>query len=270
MAIPGSLARLARVASRSQLALGVSLARRGVLSGISLAIGGATTVALMGLAASYAKRLDAPVDAVPGLAASALAWGAGFLLAFSASARVLRRDTKDGLRHLHRARGLGSLPYLFTRVGGLAALLAIVVAGGTALVGLAALVAGARVGALGRVAHATGAAVVYALAFSLVIAPLAIAAVGARSRMGGYFFLAVVLFAPDLAVDWLDAMLPPGAAELFAIPSALSALRTALAPGSVDGLRAARAAVALALFGALALALVARELRTVDRDTEAP
>ncbi len=255
----------------TQLVLGISLARRGFLVGASLAIGAVTTLALMGLAASYARRgAEAPVQSVPILASGALAWGAGFLLAFSASARVLRRDRADGVRQLLRWRGLGLARYLGTRVGGLAALLAIVVAGGTALVGASALAVGAKLGTARDVAQSTGAALAYAVAFSLVVAPLAVAAVGARSRMGGYFFLAAVLFLPEMAATWLEAMLPHGLAELFAIPSALAALRTSLAPGSVDGWRALRSVLALAVFVALALAAVRREITVVDREAEAP
>ena len=52
--------------------------------------------------------------------------------------------------------------------------------------------------------------------------------------------------------------------ELFAIPSALAALRSSLAPGSVEPVRFLRALVALAIFAGIAVALVRRDAVAVD------
>jgi hypothetical protein len=107
--------------------------------------------------------------------------------------------------------------------------------------------------------------VVFALAFSAVVAPLAFAALGARSRIGGYLFLVAVVMVPEAIVLALGSALPASLAELLSIPSALSALRSALAPGSVELARALRALVALAVVVGLAVAVVRREAVVVDR-----
>ena len=109
-------------------------------------------------------------------------------------------------------------------------------------------------------------AVVYALAFALVIAPVAFAALGARTRFSGYLVLLFLLVAPELVASALSGALPSEVTELVAIPSALAALRSSLAPGSVDLLRAIRALVALLVFAGLALALVRRDVVIVSTE----
>jgi len=113
--------------------------------------------------------------------------------------------------------------------------------------------------------QSTGAGVVFSIAFSAVVAPIAFAALGARSRLGGYLFLIAVVSLPEVVVGMMGSTLPEAVADVLSIPSALSALRTSLAPGSVDLWRASRAIVALTFVVGLAMFLVRRDAILVDR-----
>jgi hypothetical protein len=247
------------------LALGVSLARRGILPVLAIAICALTSLAASGLAVVLANRgTHAPVHDVPLLASSALAWGGGFLLAFAASAHALRKDRAEGIRDLLVTRTTSLRGYLVARVGGLAAVLAVIVGGGTLFAGLAAVLAG-HFAAAPRTLQATLAGLVFALAFSLVIAPVALAAVGARSRIGGYLFLLFVVVFPEVLASSLSDIVPESITEVLSIPSALVALRSALAPGGLDFLRAVRALVAIALFVTFAVLIVKREVAQLEQ-----
>jgi hypothetical protein len=246
--------------------LGVMLARRGFVATASLALAGITVLGLAALGLGLAAEANAPLHTIPTLASSALAWGAGFVLAFSAATHALRRDRENGVRHLLEARSLGLGGYLFARVGGLAVLLALVVGGGTLLLGLIMTLAAARLGVVPRTLHATLAALCFALGYALVLAPVAYAALGARSRMGGYLSLLAVVVLPELVALILAGVLPEAIVEVMAIPSALGALRASLSPGTVDGFQLARAVVALAVFAVLASMLVLRSAVLLERE----
>ena len=235
------------------LVLGMSLARRGVLPVASIVICIITAVAMAVVAVMLAsKGPRSPAHDVPLLASSALAWGGGFLLAFSASAHALRRDRTEGIRALFIARTTSLRGYLLGRVGGLAALIALVVAGGTLFCGLAAMGGASRAASVPRILQATFAGMAFAVAFAAVVAPIAFAALGARSRLGGYVFLICVV------------SLPESVSDVLSIPSALGALRTSLAPGTLDLARTARAIVALTLVVAFATFLVRRDALRID------
>lgn len=212
-----------------------------------------------------ARGPQSPAHDVPLIASGALAWGGGFLLAFAAAAHALRRDRAEGIRGLFVARTTSLRGYLLGRIGGLAVLIAIVVAGGTLLCGLAAMGAASRVVSVPRILQATGAGIAFSIAFSAVVAPLAFAALGARSRIGGYLFLIGVVMVPELIVMGMGSALPESISDVLSIPSALSALRTSLAPGTVDLYRTARAVVALTLAVSLAMFLVRRDALLVDQ-----
>jgi hypothetical protein len=247
-------------------ALGASLARRGILARFAIGIGISTVAFACAIAIAIARRgTDAPIHTVPLVASSALAWGSGFLLAFSSAAHALRRDRTEGVQHLLVARTTSLRSYVIARIGGLAAVIAVVVAGGTLLTGLVAIAASTKAGGVPRTLQATGAAVVFSIAFAAVVAPVAFAALGARSRMGGYFFLLFVIVLPELFAGLLSGVLPDSLLEVIAIPSALAALRSALAPGSFDALRTMRALVAIALWILFASFLVRRTVGALDR-----
>ena len=243
----------------------MTLARRGILPVASIVICVMTAIGAALVAAVLASRGPrSPAHDVPLIASAALAWGGGFLLAFAAAAHALRRDRTEGIRELFVARTTSLRGYLLGRVGGLALLIATVVAGGTLLSGLAAMAAASGAGSVPRLLQATGAGIAFAIAFSAVVAPVAFAALGARSRIGGYLFLIGVVMIPELIVMGMGASLPESIADVLSIPSALSALRTSLAPGTVDLYRAARALIALTLAATFAMFLVRRDAILVD------
>ncbi len=256
---------------RPLLALGLHLARRGTLAAAAMAISAATVLFVVVVAIILGRRgPESPVYDVPLLASSALAWGGGVLHAFAISAHALRNDRKDGVRDLLLTRTTSLRGYLVARVGGLAAMLALVVGGGTLLCGIVAALAAARLGAVPKTMQATFAGVVFAIAFAAVLSPIAFAALGARSRVGGYLFLAGVLVVPEMIASSLSSVLPESVTEVLAIPSALAALRGALAPGGVDPLRAVRALVALAAFAGFAFFLVRRDAVVVAQQELEP
>jgi hypothetical protein len=264
----GDMRMRRRISTVSLLGLGATLARRGPLPAISLAICGLTAFVACGVAVALAGRGEgAPAYAVPIVASSALAWGGGFLLAFSAAASGLRRDRVEGIRDLFVARTTSVHGYLLARVGGLAALLAIVVAGGTALTGALAVFASLKVGAVPRTMQASLAAIAYGIAFALVVAPIAFAALGARSRVGGYFYLLLILVLPEVLGSLLSKTLPTEVLEVLSIPSALAALRASIAPGTTDAFRLLRAIVALGVFDAIAYLWLRRDLARLEGET---
>jgi hypothetical protein len=110
--------------------------------------------------------------------------------------------------------------------------------------------------ALPVVARSSLAALVYALAFAVVLGPLAMAALGGQSRAGGYLGLLAALVLPELLAPWTSALLPHGWRELTSIPAALEAVRAGVqSPGSAS-LHGARAAVALMAVVAASLLVV--------------
>lgn len=252
------------------LALGATLARRGILPVLAMAISALTAVVLVVFAVVLARRgPEAPVHDVPLLASSALAWGGGFLHAFGASAHALRRDRAEGIRALLHARAATVRGYILARVGGLAVVLALTVGGGTLLAGVASALLAGGLSAVPRTLQATLAGVAFSLAFASVIAPVAIAAVGARSRVGGYLFLSFVVAVPELVASGLSTVLPESVTEVLSIPSALAVLRASLAPGHLELLRTGRALLALGVFALLALAMVQREIAALEHAEEA-
>jgi hypothetical protein len=195
---------------------------------------------------------------VPTLASKAVAWSAGVTLAFGASLRALARDREEGLLALARMRGVGAGHYVRGRVGGLVALLAIAVGGATLVAGLGATAAAPSASVAIRVSKA---GLAYALAFAATLGPLAMAALGARTRTGGYFTLLAVLVLPELLAPWTSALLPAGWYELTSIPAALAAVRAGVVSPSAAGIHMARALTGLTAVVAASLAVVFTRVR---------
>src|SRR5947199_7910282 len=153
---------------------------------VKIAFGVAAMTVLGAIAAALALARSAaprpPLAELASAASSALAWGAGILVAFAAAAQALRRDAQDGVRALVRARGGSIAAYARGRVIGLAIVLAIVVGGGTLVSGAIAVLVAARFGAAASATQGLIASFAYAIAFAIVIAPLSLAALGARNR----------------------------------------------------------------------------------------
>src|SRR4051812_98542 len=109
-----------------QIALGLNLARRGIMPMLALGVSFLTVLTVVLVAIMLAgKSATAPVHDVPLVASSALAWGGGILHAFGTSAHAFRNDRRDGIRDLLVARTTSLRGYMVARVGGLAAMLAL-------------------------------------------------------------------------------------------------------------------------------------------------
>jgi hypothetical protein len=148
--------------------------------------------------------------------------------------------------------------YVRGRIAGLTIVLALAVGGATLAAGIAAT---AVVHPAGAALRESAAALVYALAFAFTLGPVAIAALGARTRAGGYLTLLAVLVLPEILESYTARILPPGWHELTSIPAALGALRAGvLTPhASASALRALAGLVAVVLISfAVALARVPR------------
>jgi len=175
--------------------------------------------------------------------------------------QAIRRDRAEGVLALARARGLGAADYLRGRVGGLVAILAISVGGGTLAAGIAAMsVAHPPLSA----ARSTLGALAYALAFAATLGPVALAALGARSRGGGYAALLAVLVLPELIAPWTSALLPHGWTELTSIPAALDAVGRGAASPHHAAMHLARALAMLAGLIGASLAIVAAQVSRID------
>lgn len=240
--------------------LGASLAARGALFWVSaaLALVIALFFAVQAIAFSRAGMADALVR-LPAASSSALVWGAGILVAFSASVRALRRDREEGVFALVAARGVGHR-YFAGRLGGLAVVLALVCGGGTILVGIACVLASQRLHVAAHALVASLGALFYAVLASVTLAVVSFAALGARSRPGGYVRLLFVLAVPDLVARLLDGHVADEWRELFSIPEALAAARGALDPGGLEPARLARALVVVALVLGVGVLFARREL----------
>jgi hypothetical protein len=245
------------------LALGVWLTARGAMVRASLGL--AALGALGALAAAASMRGTTGLESLPAIASQAFAWGAGTTLAVGGALRALRNDREEGVVALARARGIGPAAYAAGRVGGLVVVLAIAVAGGTLVAGLAA-TAVATVQAF-AVARASAAAIVFALAFALTLGPVAMATLGGRSRPGGYLWLLTVLVLPEALAPWTRDLLPRGWRELTSIPSALEAIRSGVETAGPALAHAARGAAGLVAVVAASL-IVVRSRVPGDATTE--
>jgi hypothetical protein len=252
---------------RGLLALGVALARGGVMAKLALGIAGLTVflAVTVPVALSRDEALP-PLAAVPAVGASALAWGAGVILAFAGAAHALRRDHDDGIRALLAARGSSPDRYVWGRVGGLALLLAIVVGGGTLVIGAVSILVARAAGLALEAVQGTGASLVYALAFSLVLAPVSMAALGARSRIGGYAWLLAIVFLPELFQDATATLVPRTWNDVVSIPAALASLRGSLMPSHVDPMRLARSVIVLSFVAVFCMLIVLQQTDRVDAE----
>jgi hypothetical protein len=237
------------------LALGAWLAARGTLATVGIVLVGLE--ALGAVVFVFAVGASGATDA-PTVSALAIAWVGGIMLAFGAALRAIRSDRDEGVTALAQSRGVSAAAYVRGRVGGLVLLLAVALGGATLVADAAAL----AVGGGGWLALRTGAAaLVYVLAFAATVGPVAMAALGARSRAGGYLTLLAVLALPELLAPWTSDLLPRGWTELTSIPAALAAVRVAVVHPTIVGARAMRAAAGLAAVVALSLLVVAARVR---------
>ena len=196
---------------------------------------------------------------------SALAWGAGSMVAFGAAVHALRRDREQGVAALVALRGASLGAYVGGRVGGLVVVLALAVGGATLVAGLTALAVARPILPALRGAVA---ALAYALAFAATVAPVAMVTLGARSRSGGYFSFLAVLVVPELLASSTAKLLPRGWHDVTSIPAALAAVRIGVAAPIVHGASLVRALTALTAVVAVSLLAIAARVR-LDRPEDA-
>jgi hypothetical protein len=231
-------------------ALGFWLVSRDAMVIVAFAM--AVVGALIACAFALAQRTGGAVS-VPTVTALAIAWSAGVMLAFGGALRAIPRDRDDGVIALARLRGVAATWYVWGRVGGLVAAVAVAVAGATLVSGLAAISVS---NPIGPALLTTVAALAYALAFAVTLGPVAMAALAARSRVTGYLSLLTVLVVPELASPWTSALLPPGWHEVTSIPAALDAVRVGVAFPRTGAIHLVRAVAALVAIVAASLLVV--------------
>jgi hypothetical protein len=253
-----------RSRAREVFALGLSLARARISVKLGLVFVVATTIGLSAIAATMAARGRYSAAALTSFSGELLAWGPGMLVLFAAALHALKHDAENGAIALVASRGVPLRAFVGARVLSLAALLAIATGVGTFVITCAAALA-SRSLALALASIQGGVAgIVHGVAFAAVMAPVALATVGARSRSGGYVALLLVLVVPEVA-RLLVRDLPREWTELMSIPSALATVRSALSPGRLDGLRAAGALLVIALVSLLAAAEAVRQAGNIER-----
>ena len=237
----------------------MSRAASGAMPKAAIGVAVLTTVIALILAVDAGRNGAAAANVAP-LAALGLAWGAGVLLCFAASIRAFDRDREEGWAALLARHGARETQYLVARIAGLALATLITVLPGTVLAGLATALAShdAHVARQALVGTAAGAA--YAIAFAIVVAPIALATLGARNRASGYLWLLTVLVLPAMLAEWTGQLFPDAWSELVSVPGALDALREALL-GTVDFARALRALVVIVAVTLLASLWARGQLR---------
>jgi hypothetical protein len=240
------------------LAFGAWLATRGPLAKAAMALSALGALASVVVTVAMARRGGSGAEHLPRMVALGESWAAGVALAFAGAVHALRRDREEGVVALARARGVGLVGYARGRIAGLAIVVALAVAVPTLI---AALAATSVAHSPAHVARSSLGALVYALAFSATMAPLAMAALGARTRAGGYFTLLSVLALPELLSPFTEALLPSGWDELTSIPAALGALRDGVEAPLARGEHLARAFAGLAAVVLVSLVIVAARLR---------
>ena len=224
-------------------------------------------LAAIAVAAHLGRAGDnASLPSVVLVATSALAYGSGILVAFGGATQALRRDRDEGIRALLHARGVTTGEYLVARALGLTLVIGAGTVGGTLATGVAATVAAGRLAAAGATLRASGVALASATITSLLLALVALAALGARSRAGGYVVLVGLFVVPELLSPWTSHIVPAAWARLVSLPGALAAFREGLSPATFEPGLSLRATAAL-LVCALGLAgLVRAELARLDRE----
>jgi len=222
----------------------MSRAVAGAMPKLAIAVAVLTTFGALAYAPAFAHDALAAEHGAP-FAAEILAWGAGVLVCFASSLRAFDRDREDGWDALLARHGVRLRSYLVARIAALVVVTLLLVLPGTVIAGGAVALASheAHVAREALVGLVVGS--VYAVAFSVVVAPIAFATLGPRSRASGYLWLLSVLVVPALVADWTGQLVPDAWSELVSVPGALDALRESLL-GGVDPARALRAIVVLA------------------------
>lgn len=228
------------------VALAVHLARRPLAVRLGTGFAALITLVAMAIAARLGRMGDdAALPAVVLVASSALAYGSGILVAFGGATQALRRDRDEGVRALLRVRGVSTGEYLLARTLGLALVVGASTVGGTLATALAATVAAGRLVAAGATLRASLVALASSALTSVLLALVALAALGARSRAGGYVVLVGLFVVPELLSPWTSHLVPAAWARLVSLPGALAAFREGLSPATFAPGLSLRAAATL-------------------------
>jgi hypothetical protein len=260
-------------AARFRAAMRLSMRRcvSGGWAGLALGV-----LALEGIvASSLAFAPSVRAVALPELlmvATTAFAWGGAILLALFAGRAAFLRDRDEGVLHLVRLRGLGPGAAVLARTAGLALVLFFALSLLVVVTALAAFGAHAVEGSMGGAAPRTegtllrtaGACLLYVAAFAAVVAPVVVATLGFRAKVGGTLALVVVFFGPEVLARALGAR--AAWAQVLSLPGALAAVRHALvgggdAGGALRGLVGLTAFAFAAILALRAQAALAKELR---------
>ncbi len=261
---PGSL-ELPRLAT---LAFAVHLAGRPLLVRLGTALAALITLGAVA-AAVYLGRTgdDAALPALIVVSSSALAYGSGILVAFGGATQAFRRDRDEGIRGLLSARGVSTREYLVGRTLGLASVVGLGTVGGTAVAGLASTIAAGRLGTAGAALQALVGALAFAGLYSLLVTLVALAALGARSRGGGYLVLVGLFVLPEVLTPWTSHIVPAAWSRLVSLPGALAAFRAGLSPASLELGLSVRAMTVLLACVLLLGTLVRAELFRLETET---
>jgi hypothetical protein len=165
------------------------------------------------------------------LSTSVIWWGSLVLIAFALSTRVLHRLRDGGLAtlvHLRTGRNTAWQAYLV----GMCARLCAVALPPLLLVGLAALALAPS--DRGLISSMLVACLVATVAFAATLGSVAMAALGGRSRAGGYLRLFAILTIPELASSSLS--LSKEMRGMTSIPALLSTLVDSLSRGNLSQL----------------------------------
>lgn len=257
---------------RDLFALGLFLARSRLSVVLALIFALMTTLVLAGFGAFAAARGRPLAASFPGVSSEILAWGPGILIAFSAALHALKRDREDGIYALVMGRGVSVGSFVVARAAALAALLAGAVTLGTVAVMVFTWLR-ADSGSLAAASLLSGfAGIIHGLGFGMVMAPVTLATLGARSRGGGYLALLLVLVLPELlrlaAFD-----LPREWSEVLSIPACLATIRSALSAGGAEGgghVEFARALSALIVLGVASAVATAAAIYQAERTVRRP
>lgn len=248
------------------LRFAMTLATRGWLSKFAL-LSAVLIVVGAGLAIGILshRELAPPLAEMVTLTTSALSWGSGATLAFASSLHATRDDVQSGLVELARLRGFSEARYALSRTFGLAVVVFFVIACGAVLTAMASLAVAPRA-SVGAIASALRSGVLYGATFAVVVSPLAMAALGARSRLQGYLILLSLLVLPELLRPYTKTLVAPELHDLLTLPTLLGVVQRATGAGGhdIEVMRVFRALLALAFLSATSTYFIVRANRRLQ------
>lgn len=251
--------------TRAAIGFAFHLTQRRLLVRVAWGMGLLTALVGMGGAGMLARGAEhPPLVAWLLLVQNALAYGVAVLVAFGGATQAFRKDRDDGVRALLRARGQGTREYVIARFVALLVAVMLPTVGGMMLTGGVALAVAPKVRVLPEVVRAAAVGVGFCASFSFLVTLVALAALGARGRAGGYLVLLALFVVPDFLSPWTASLVPPAWSTLVSLPGIVGSARDALWPGTFDGPLLVRSLGALGLASVALAVLVRGELGRLD------